>query len=686
MKKGTFFLACLILILLNQTGLSQDKPGKASIDSMFMMNLDEFLDMVITPSKLPQQVKSITQIVDVIGKDEIQTNISGNANICEAITKLPGSSVTVLSRNDANWGTYGGIGPKYSTYMLHGLPIDAFADPMSLDLQALRQIEVQRGPASVIYPNYLSQDFAGIQSPLTGTVNLILKDIIEKQKTTFSTSLGSYNTLNGQILHQNRIDNLHYFCGLSYETSDYTNYGSEGSWLNMKKDPQYEKTKIYGGLSWYPAGDNTQKLSFFIQGTFHEGDAGRVYRKYDNDYVTMNTGYDVSLSKKLLFQSHLGLRSYNRSWQESEYGVTDTLRSENGVIQRIIPYDLSFAWIHGKSNILTFGGDYQSAGYLTWSDPLTGYRIAGTEATATQAGVYVQEEWYPFESLLLRGGLRYSYIGNRITLVNGGAPEETKRSWNGLLWSAGIRWSLSTRFNLYANAGSSYAPPGLKSTSGTIRMVDYKLPGFNGQLPNSELLPERGIGIDVGAEGRINKNLYTGLRAFYFLVNNAIVDVVISQNPSQSQSINAQTSSMGGEAEIRHKAGDWFSWFANATYMLTNIENDSNANQSGVEVPFAPEFIFNCGFDLQTPFGLSAVPSLNYNAGFYDATSRTDRLLYTPGVVINAYVAQRLVRREHFELDAFLQAYNITNNQYLMPWQFQNTGFSLMAGLKLSIL
>jgi hypothetical protein len=29
-------------------------------------------------------------------------------------------------------GTYGGIGPKYSTMMVNGLPVDAFVDPMTL--------------------------------------------------------------------------------------------------------------------------------------------------------------------------------------------------------------------------------------------------------------------------------------------------------------------------------------------------------------------------------------------------------------------------------------------------------------------------------------------------------------------------------------------------------------------------
>ena len=243
-------------------------------------------EVVVTGSKSPQSTGNVTQKIDIIDVKELTKLVIGNRNIAEAIMYTPGASVSTLSRNDANWGTYGGIGAKYSTYMLQGLPIDAFVDPMSLDLAAVSRIEVQRGPASVLYPNYLSQDFAGNQSPLAGTINIILKEKIDKPLTSVSTSYGSYNTLNGQFYHQGSTKNLNYFTGATYESSDYTNYGTENSWLNMQKNPEYRKTKIYGGATWYPAGNDKQKFTLFLNKTFHTGDAGRVYRGFDNDYGT----------------------------------------------------------------------------------------------------------------------------------------------------------------------------------------------------------------------------------------------------------------------------------------------------------------------------------------------------------------------------------------------------------------
>jgi iron complex outermembrane recepter protein len=652
---------------------------------IFQLSLEELGNIVVTPSKFLQSIGNVTQKIDVINSREIETSISGNNNICEIIEKLPGASITALSRNDANWGTYGGIGPKYSTYMLQGLPLDAFVDPMSLDLNAIDHIEIQRGPASVFYPNYLSQDFAGNQSPLCGTINLILKQKIEQPKTSFRTSFGSYNTLNGQIYHQDKVGRLNYFCGSTYEISDYTNYGSEGSWLNMKKNPEYKKTKIYGGITLFMDEAEKQKFTIFLQKTLHNGDKGRVYQEYDYQYGTINAGYDIAFSDQFYFQSHLGIRSYDRIWQESAFGIVDTFKSNNGVNQIIIPMDMSFSWNHADGNILSIGMDFQSATYNTWSDPLAGYNIYGNKSSAVQGGIYAQEEWCPQDGLTLRGGLRYAYVKNKIALSNGNAPEHSDESWDNLLWSVGSRFNINSSISVFANGGSSFATPGLKSTAGTIPMIDFGKTGHDGQLPNPNLKSESGLGIDAGIDLMLPDNLKICIRGFYTIIKDAIVDNVVSRNPSQTQSINAGSSkSVGGEIDLSQKLREEISWYINATYMKSNIENDLDENQNDVKIPFSPDFILNVGADYYSSFGLTISPSINYNDGFYDGISKTGRSYFKPGIVANIYIAQILSKSDSFSVECFTQLYNITDNNYEMPWQFKNPGFSGMAGVKVT--
>lgn len=666
MKKKRLILAALSALILF--------PAFAQETIKDTLKLDE---VVVTGSKTSKSAGNITQKIDIIDSKEISRLVSGNRNVSEAIMYKPGVSATALSRNDANWGTYSGIGAKYSTYMLQGLPIDAFVDPMSIDLNAIERIEVQRGPASVLYPNYLSQDFAGNQSPLAGTVNLILKEKISKPLTSISTSYGSYNTLNDQFYNQGNAKNLNYFAGASYESSDYTNYGTDPSWLNMQKNPEYKKTKIFGGATWYPAGNDKQKITLFINKTFHTGDAGRVYRGFDNDYGTINAGYFVELNERMDLQAHLGLRQYDRTWQESNFGVIDTLKSNNGVVQNIVPADIALTIKHGNESSLIIGSDYQAADYSTWSDPLKGYKSFGNKSKANQAGIYAQEELH-IGDLIWRGGIRFNYIKNNIELVDGGAPGKKSKEWTNFIWSTGLKYKITSDISVSANAGNSFLAPGLKSTGGTISLSDKGVIGRNGQLPNPDLKPESGLGIDFGAEANLPMNFKVAVRGFYLAITDAIIDNVVSQNPSQTQSVNAgKTQSKGIEAEVKQLFSENIQWFVNYTYMQTSVKDAGT-------VPFAPEHVANAGFSLNTPFGLMVSPYLNYNNGFYDSSDKTSRAFFKPGALLNINISQVVAKSESYSVEAFGNFYNVTNNKYKMPWQFQNPGFSVMAGIRAS--
>ncbi len=664
MDKKKLFLIGLLTMSLIQVLAQTSHKDTITID-----------EITVTASKTPQSEGHATQKIDIIRNHEIEKMVSGNRNISEVLMYKPGASISPLSRNDANWGTYGGIGAKYSTYMLHGLPIDAFVDPMSLDLSAIERIEVQRGPASVIYPNYLSQDFAGSQSPLAGTINLVLKERIDQASTSFTTAYGSYNTLSGQFYHQGKAQNLNYYAGASYESSDYTDYGTEDSWLNMQKNPQYDKTKVFLGATWYPAESDKQKFTLFVNKTFHKGDAGRVYRGFDNEYGTLNAGYSIELDTHMTLQANMGIRNYNRSWQESNFGSIDTLKSNNGVDQIIVPLDLSLLVKHGKNNLLILGSDYQGANYSTWSDPLTGYPYYGNISKAWQAGFYVQEE-IRINHFTWRAGVRYNLMKNNIDLVDGGAPGEKSKQWNSFLWGTGLKYTFNGGISLFANAGNSFLTPGLKSTGGTIRLSDKGVVGRNGQLPNPNLKPESGLGIDAGSDLSLPANFRISVRGFYLSVTDAIIDNVVSQNPSQTQSINAgKTTSKGIETEVKQTIAPHIHWFANFTLMKTEVKDAGT-------VPFAPEQVANLGIEFSTPYGLSINPYLNHNNGFFDSSHKAARQFFKPGTLINMNLSQALVENENHKVEAFAHFYNLTNNKYEMPWQFRNPGFSMMAGIK----
>jgi len=669
-KKGLLITICLALSVFS--AFSQETINDT-------LTIDE---VVVTGSKMPQLIGNVTQKIDIIDSKEIGNLVSGNRNVSEALMYKPGASVSALSRNDANWGTYGGIGPKYSTFMLQGLPIDAFVDPMALDLNAIDHIEVQRGPASVLYPNYLSQDFAGNQSPLAGTVNLILKDRIDNPYTSASIAYGTYNTINGNLFHENQMGNLHLMGSVNFEKSDYTNYGSENSWLNMIDNPQYQKLKIFAGGTYVFNQNKNQKADFFVNQTMHSGDAGRPNRGYDHLYSLIHCGYSGDLNEVFGLGFKVGYRNYVRSGEEDNYSPSTndiSLRETDRVKQSIIPADFFLTFKPVDYSKLTMGVDFQSASYKTTAELVDSEETTGNDAKATQMGFYMQEE-LNFDKAIVRGGLRYVSIRNDISKLGGIAPIENNRSWGVLLWNTGIKYKATDQISPFMNVGTSFMSPGLKSIGGTILDSDTV---SSGQIPNPDLKPEKGTGIDFGADYQINKSTSFSARLFYYSITDAIVENTVRQSPSQSKSVNAgKTIAKGFELELKQKISKSLYWFANYTHFETEIVNIYDADQNGSNVSFVPDNVSNFGLTAFLPWNITISPYIHLAGKIFDSTSKSGRTQYGSYELVNLNINKSIMISASSKIDAFINFYNITDNRFEMPWQFRDPGFSMMAGLR----
>jgi len=298
-------------------------------------------EITVTASKTPQTPGDVTQTVRLIDAEEIDhLPMSPNRNLSELVSYQPGVFVSSLSRNDANWGSNGGMGPKYSSYLLEGQPIDAFVDGMSLDPWALERVEVQRGPAAVMYSNYLAMDFAGNQTPLAGITNYVLRDRIDAPLTRLQVGGGSWATVSAQAYHQGRAGDLHYFTGGSLERSDYTDYGAPGSWLNILDDPQYTKVRLYGKGTVF-LGREDRSLSLFAHYTGHSGDVGHPNRDFDHSYGTLNAAYRDQIAAGMDIQMRAGARLYDRRWGEDRYPKSLAPREHDRVEQAVFPIDVT---------------------------------------------------------------------------------------------------------------------------------------------------------------------------------------------------------------------------------------------------------------------------------------------------------------------------------------------------------
>jgi iron complex outermembrane recepter protein len=668
------------------------EPAQPAVTAPSNQNKEDgTIEVTVTADRQSRPQSQVTQSVRVLNEADIAVRPVNQRNAAEILRYEPGVFVSPLSRNDANWGSYGGLGPKYNTYLLDGLPIDAFVDGMSLDPWAFQRVESQRGPASVMYSNYLSADFAGQQSPLAGTTNFILRRHIDEERTKLAVGVGSYRALEGRAYHQGNARNLHYFLGASTERSNYTNYGASPSWLNIQHDPKYTKTKVYGNVA-YELGRQDHYVSLFGHHTSHEGFAGRYNRDFDNSYDTVNLIYFNRINRIVDARASVGLRRYDRRWGEDNFGQVDAagnpvpnqlaLREHDGVRQQIVPSDMTFNIRHWGDSTLTLGGDAQYAKYRTIAEA-NGIRTTQNDATSSSLGAFAEEK-VVLGQWVLRAGGRVAHLQNHYDLLSGAEPGITSKSWNKPLWSTGVRYNLMRELGLFANAGSSFVPPAAKSVGGTLSAADRGVAGRNGQLPSPSLKPESGLGADIGLDLRPWKRTTLGLRGFLNQASDAIVDIRVSDDPSQSQSINAgKARTVGLEASAQQRFFERSSAFVNATIVRSRISDSPDAGQNGAQVPFVPNVIANLGFVVDLPGRLQVAGFVNGVGTFYDSTSKADRKEFGPFIIPNARIQETLPMNA-FDVDFILALNNLINKKYDLPWQFRDPGFNGMATVQVT--
>ncbi|MDY0070298.1 MAG: TonB-dependent receptor [Porticoccaceae bacterium] len=670
--------ACSLLWLASQ---AQANPAASPVESLSMealvdtLSLEDLANMVVTDTKVAQSRDTVTQNIVVLPGDGLDRQPTPNRNIAELLRHVSGQFVNVLSRNDANWGSYAGLGPKYNSYLLDGLPIDSFVDPMSLDPWAFERIEAHKGPASVLYSNYLTMDFAGNEAPLAGTTNLILRERVDQTLTRLQASHGTEDTSALRAYHQGRQGNLSYFVGASGERADYRMYGVPDSWLQTVEDPDYRKTKFYAKVS-HAFGRDDHRLSLFAHHTRHDGDMGRPNRDFRHRYDLLNLVYNNALSAAWHLQFKAGERRYERQFDNDNYPASLDLLSVSRTPQRIRPLDLTLSYRHWGDALLTVGVDHQRVDYRT-ETRVDGVLNRENRVEGSSRGLYLQEK-VQLGDWVLRAGVRRNTLRHQYALLGGQTPDATRAEWSDNLWSIGARYNLSPTLALYANAGSSFMAPAAKQIGGTIAnpLTD------SGQIANPGLGAESGTGKDVGVEWRPTDTLTLGARAFHNRVSSAIVDNVVNANPSQALASNAgELTATGIEVDIAQDAGQWFSWFANATVSDTETEDPANPDQDGTRIPFVPDQVANLGLSARLPGDIQLHAYYHWVGRYYDSTSRASRIPLGNHGVLNARLEKALAIAAPQSLTLFLDIGNLTDRRHELPFGFRETGFTAVAGV-----
>lgn len=631
-------------------------------------DLEDLANMVVTDTKIAQSADSVTQKIVVMRRDEIERQVAVTRNLADLMRHTSGQFVNVLSRNDANWGAYAGLGPKYNSYLLDGLPIDSFVDAMSLSPDILERVEMHKGPASVLYSNYLTMDFAGNVAPLAGTTNFVLRRRVDETSTRVSLGAGSWDTYSGRAYHQGRQGDLSYFVGGNVERANYTQYGMPDSWLQTVKSPDTRKSRLFGSLN-YDFGRPDHSATLFVHRTDHSGDVGRPNRDFEHRYDTLNFTYDNRFADDWHVQFKLGERRYDRHYSNDNWPADLTLTGSERVRQTIRPIDLTFSYRHGGS-LLTAGIDRQSAHYRTSRRGVTAPDITENDATAHSTGFFLQEK-VQWNDWVFRAGVRHNDIKHEYALLGGNRPDTDSASWQKNLWSLGLRYKLNEATAIYANAGTSFMVPAAKQIGGTVSS-----PGGSGQLANAGLRPESGLGQDIGVDWKPLGSLNIGVRYFANTIDDAIVDSAVGATQSISQNA-GRTEARGFELDLSYEPTDRITGFFNVTHNHSRITRTNDADQLDAQVPMVPDLVANVGVLLRLPQMTTLQATYHWVGTYYDSASRSSRIEYG-----NYGVASVRLNKDYASgLGLILEVSNLANRRHEMPWGFRNPGTSVFAGL-----
>jgi outer membrane receptor protein involved in Fe transport len=205
--------------------------------------------------------------------------------------------------------------------------------------------------------------------------------------------------------------------------------------------------------------------------------------------------------------------------------------------------------------------------------------------------------------------------------------------------------------------------------------------GSSGQSANPSLKPEVGMGNDIGIEWEPIRGLNLGVRGFYNVIDDAIVD----NAGSPTQSFNAGTTiAKGIEIDLKHHLNESMEYFTNFTYNDTKVEDSKDVKNDDSDIPFVPRYMANIGITSFLPFDITASAYLQRVGSYYSTTDKTSRVKYGNYHTLNAKLQKNLIRNRDYSLSALLELNNLGDVHHPLPWDFENTGFNAHGSIALS--
>lgn len=532
-------------------------PGAWAADNVS----DEYTfdEVVVTATKIAQPQKEVTSSVSVITQEMIRNSTA--QTVAEILPTVPGVAIQSYGGLGAKQGISirglnGGAESQKMLILVDGRPANgAFKGSITwntIPLSNIERIEVVRGPASVLYGD----------NALGGAINIITKKP-EKDRSTVSTSYGSWGTKTMSLYQEGKSGNVGYTFTADYGNTD-----------GFRPHSDYEGSNF---TSRFDIGNNLIIRSGYTK--FDRSDPGTsgipssnttYYKDYTQDQVEAYY-FDVQKNFKLADLPSQVRVFYNETDTDDIENLPNSIGSKNksgvwGLYQRLKDKETGFEL---QQNVINT--DKQTV--------LWGYDYRRLSANNTD---YAKNNSV---------GVQNTYKANTYAFY----LEDNKQL------SKKLRMDLGGRYDHHSAYGGQFNPKfgmAYQAQADTTIKLNisraFKAPSMNdlyyGSSANPDLKPQRMWSYELG----VDKQFTPTSKASIVFYKENVEDMIVGRRQSSGGTIRENASSMrpkGVEMEWVRQLSNKYDYFVNYTYLdagLMTFYSSRHKANLGVNYKYGP--------------------------------------------------------------------------------------------------
>lgn len=515
----------------------------------FADDIKQLAPTVVTATRVETNSFDLPVSIDVVEKKDISNGQLG-LQLSESLIRVPG--ISSQSRNQLaqdtqissrGFGARSAFGVRGLRLYIDGIPLtmpDGIGQPLNIDLNNIKSIEIMRGPFSSLYG-----------SSSGGVIQLRTDDAPKNLELGADFKVGSFGTTKESIKATGTSNGIEYLFDLGvFNTEGYRNQSAAhrktGTALvkfDLENDTRVSILANHSDLNAQdplgsPRSRNATNVNNFIAGGFdiepsaftNPTDVPSVAKLVNSSVHKENTQIGISLEYKINENNSINFINsvgHRINSQILPIGLTSNT-SRNSVITRNF-FSNELNWTSdtkflGKNLQLVSGLFYGSMrdkrADLNGLFGITAY--PGTTSIinrleknlASNLDEFVQAKLQASDQIDLHAGIRNTNVN--FDIQDQKSTNNGSRHFSRTTYVSGLTYKLAQSANIYFNYGKGFETP-------TLAEMSYKNGGSDGTGPNLTIMPSTSENYELGTKFYINNTTNVNLAFFRTNTTNEIV-------------------------------------------------------------------------------------------------------------------------------------------------------------------